>query len=161
MLTTYASESYGDVTFSAWVILPLRPGEPRSVGMMAWGVLDELVHRVVLPPPPKEIVHAWLGSSTTAAIDDELMRAWETSLVHGRLGRAAKESFLRVLAVHHLGRKGLATDGTLLVRMIRQGGVGVQELCEALAWGGFEDAEGVRAKVGEALRQEGEEELLR
>ena len=40
VLATYAADSYGDRTFTSWVLLGLRPAEPQNVRLAAHATLD-------------------------------------------------------------------------------------------------------------------------
>lgn len=97
-LTAYTAESFGEATFTRWVLLGLRSGEAASVRLATWAALDELSHKLAVAPPPPEVLGAWLaaedgaeGGEAPAAEAAEaagLLGAWESSLLHGRLGHA-------------------------------------------------------------------------
>jgi hypothetical protein len=173
VLTTYSAESYGDENFTLWLLLGLRVGEPPSVALTIWAVLDELSTTVLVARPPADMLHAWtvgvlgapLVQGTAGAapptVAEELLSAWEGSVLGGRLARAAQGSFLRELALHHLAARSLTASGVPLLVRLLMGGVAAAELCRAAALGA---EPGVAAEAAQRMRalleQEGEEAAL-
>ena len=104
----YSAESFGDATFTAWMLLLLRTAEPESIRLSCWSVLEDLAHKLPVASPPRERIGAWAAPATPAKDGDRVLAALETSLCRGRLAQLAEraearsKSFLYRLAVHHL-----------------------------------------------------------
>ena len=113
VLNVYAAESYGDDTFTRWVLLGLRTGEGQSLKLAVWHALEELVLKMSFDVLPESALQAWEAHTATEATagsstgDADLSSAWATSLRRGRLSHAGPESFLRRLAEHHVDGKAL------------------------------------------------------
>ena len=129
-----------------WILLGLRTDEPESVRLATWHCLEELAHKLPVPPPPPHRVSAWFArgagdeaeaeaeadadadanagakSGAAEAAGDAVLRAFESSLLRGKLAEAPRSSFLYRLVLHHLAAaafaRGAAADH-LLVRLVR------------------------------------------
>jgi len=98
----------------------------------AWAALQELAHKRAVEPPAPPLLPAWepcrrphgpsapAASRAPAAGSEEVLAAYEASLLHGRLSAAPRSSFLYLLAVHHLAASAFAPAGApLLCRLLR------------------------------------------
>uniref|UniRef100_A0A7S0NXE7 RPAP1/MINIYO-like TPR repeats domain-containing protein n=1 Tax=Calcidiscus leptoporus TaxID=127549 RepID=A0A7S0NXE7_9EUKA len=118
VLSVYSAESYGDAIMTQWVLLALRTAEPESLRIKAWAALDELAHKVVVAPPPRTRLSAWLAPIGGFSDGDRLLEAFERSLTLGNLAAADPRSFLYQLAVHHLSAAAFGAAPSVLTRLL-------------------------------------------
>jgi len=156
VLETFTAESYGDPTFSKWILLGMRTEEPESVKLATWHALEELAHKLPMAHPAPDRVQQWfarggeevgdeeLGCGVRAASDpaskeelvasEALLKAFEASLLHGKLREAPRSSFLYCLALHHLAAAAFGGGaGTIHLNHLVQGATAEAcvDLCRA------------------------------
>lgn len=155
VLETFTAESYGDPTFSKWILLGMRTEEPESVKLATWHALEELAHKLPMAHPPPDRVQQWfarggeevgdeeLGCGARAAdpaskeelvASEALLKAFEASLLHGKLREAPRSSFLYCLALHHLAAAAFGGGaGTIHLNHLVQGATAEAcvDLCRA------------------------------
>ena len=111
-LASYASSSYGDATFTQWVLLALRTAEPEPIRLAAWANLEDIAARLEMPAPPPAALDAWRAPAVSrASSSTAVLEAFERSLLDGRVARA--DNFLYRLALHHLGAAAFASPPLL------------------------------------------------
>ncbi len=122
----YLSESMGDVTFTAWLLLPLRTFEPERLRLLAWGALDDLSHKLDVASPTN--VQSWSAAAGGALRDgDALLGQLEASLASGNLSRAPYSSWLRRWALHQIAS---AVKGGGAPALAARVPAGWEEYCE-------------------------------
>jgi hypothetical protein len=112
VLESYASSSYGDATFTQWVLLMLRTAEPEPIRLAAWASLEDIGARLALRAPGGgTALEAWRAPATLARASPKLLQALERSLLEGQLARV--DHFLYRLALHHLSAAAFASPPLL------------------------------------------------
>ena len=71
VLETFTAESYGDPTFSKWILLGMRTAEPESVKLATWHALEELAHKLPMAHPPPDRVQQWFALGCEKVDDEE------------------------------------------------------------------------------------------
>ena len=68
VLESYASSSYGDATFTQWVLLMLRTTEPEPIRLAAWASLEDIAARLAIRAPGTGTLTLTLTLSLTLTV---------------------------------------------------------------------------------------------
>ena len=106
VLESYASSSYGDATFTQWVLLMLRTTEPEPIRLAAWASLEDIAARLAIRAPGTGTLTLTLTLSLTLTVTLTLTLTLALPLTQGARAHARPARWRTRAAARARGPQG-------------------------------------------------------